>query len=121
MLAQIDDLTRMVRQMRGAVQESIKAVAGIFHALRGVGGGPVCLSLPVKSGSDHGNGVAEIFEQQFLWVADRITELQRTVAHVTGPGDLRANVVVQVSREMQKQVPDAVAVRIRPVPYLFLR
>src|SRR5579863_7347652 len=45
-----------------------------------------------------------------------VAELQRPLADISRPADLRSNVVVEVSGEVKNQIANAVAVRIRPRP-----
>lgn len=51
-------------------------------------------------------------------MANRITELNRAVTHIPCAGNLSSNVIIQISREMQEEVADAVAVRVRTIPNL---
>ena len=49
-----------------------------------------------------------------------IGEFALAVAHIAGARDLRAKVVVQIAGQMQRQMAEAVAVRIRLAPELLL-
>jgi hypothetical protein len=58
----------------------------------------------------------KILDDQLFCRPVWIGEFQRTVSDISRAGDLRADVMAQVARKMQKQVANGVPVRIRPKP-----
>ena len=104
-----------------AVDEHIEAAAGVFHAFSGVGGGEVVRGLASEGFAYECDGLAETVKEQRFRMSLGVTELEWTVADIAGAGDFRADVVVQVASEMQKQMSDAVAVGIRSSPDLIVR
>src|SRR6185437_3652554 len=107
--------------MGGAGEKHIKAVASVFHPFCRVRRGPVCFRLAGQRCPNQGYGISKILEELFPWMPDRITEFERAVTHVSGTGNLSSNVIIQVSGEVEQQVADAVAVRIRACPDLMER
>lgn len=83
-----------------------------------VRGWPLTVRLPEYCRNDCTDGFIEGFEQ-FVFRLAAITELQVAVPDVTCTGDLCANVIVQVSREMQDEAADAISIRKRTLPDLF--
>src|ERR1700693_1282432 len=69
---------------------------------------------------NHLYGIVEALESLVLRRRIGVVEFARAVAHVAGLGDLRANVVVQISSEMQNQVSEAVAERKGLLPELVM-
>ena len=81
---------------------------------------PVFLRLPVDRLNHRLNRRVEV-RQQLLFRLARTSELLVTVSNVARLGDLRPNVLVQVSSEVEDQVADAIAVGVWPSPEFMRR
>src|SRR5262249_34053255 len=55
-----------------------------------------------------------------FWPSRWIGEFKRTVAHVSAAAHLSAKIEIQVAREVQQEMTDAVSIRIRPRPELLI-
>jgi len=84
----------------------------------GIISGPLLRRLRANGSDDHGDGVVEVFESFVFRRRIRVVELPRAVADVASLRDLRADVVIQVSREVQDQVAETVSEGERPLPEL---
>src|SRR6266481_7820259 len=102
--------------MRGAVYEGVEPRAALLHTFGRVCRGPVVCLLLRERCPHHGNCLVKVLEHDLPGLAAGIIELERPVAHITRVSDFRSYVVVQVTGEMQQQMTNAVAVRIRTRP-----
>ena len=67
---------------------------------------------------NHIHAVVEALESLIFRRRVRVVEFARAVAHVACPGDLRADVVVQVAGQVQNQVAETIAKEERVLPEL---
>ncbi len=116
-VGEVDHLSNVMLDVGGALQEDGEAGVEV-GAVGGVGAGPIFRGLIFYAGEDHGDGLVE--ETQGLVFGGRIgiIEFARAVANVAGLRDLRADVVVQVSGEVQHEMAEAVAGGVGLAPEL---
>lgn len=110
-----------MEEVRGAVEESAEAVSGFGFALGGVRQGPIRFLLLLQSGDDHGDGVVEFAKHFGFACAASFREFQIAITNVAGLGDLRADVIVEVTGEVEQKVAGAVAVGVGIAPKLLVR
>src|SRR5215469_1096304 len=105
---QVHHLANVVMQVRGALHHHVEAVASL-RTCPTVGRGPVLRGL-VTDGSQHDiDSLVELLQRLLLRGRRTFGKFARTIAHVARLRDLRPDVVVQVSRDVQKQMAEAVA------------
>src|SRR5215831_5404274 len=105
----------MIR-VSSAAHKDLEAVFGLRLALRGIGFPPVLLALLSNRAYNHGDRSVEGSQRFILVRRIRIRELLVPVSYVTRFRDTRPDVVIQISCQMQHQVPHAVSVWIRLAP-----
>jgi len=109
---EIDHLANVVLNVSAANHHYVEASFGI-GAGAGVFCRPIFSRLPADSFENHIHGVVKPLESLVFRRRIRIVEFARAIADVAGPRDLCADVVVQIARQMQNQVAEAVAKRKR--------
>src|ERR1700716_295441 len=103
--------------MGRALHDHVETVERI-GANAGIISGPVLRRLRLDGSDDHREGVVEAAESLIFRWRIRIVEFAWTVTDVAGLRNLRADVVIQVAREVQNQVAEAVSVREGLLPEL---
>src|SRR5215472_4444454 len=83
LLAQVNDLSGVVREMGRAAQECGEAVAGIFQALSGISRNQVSFRLFGQCVLYHGNCLQEVFDHLIFGRPAAIAELKWAVAYVS--------------------------------------
>ena len=111
----------MVVKVRGAVQDRSETIVGVRFALGGIRQGPVSFGLSFKCRNDHSDGVVELAKHVRLQGVARFGEFQIAVADVAGTGDLRADVIAEVTGKMEDEMADTVGVGKGVSPELLIR
>lgn len=117
---QVNHLPDVVKYMRHTAQENIEAIANARIANGGVRLAPILSRLRVKRADDHRYGFVEALQRFGFCGRMRVVEFAVAVAHIACPRDLRADVVIQIARQVQHQMAVAVAVIVWLRPKLFL-
>ena len=108
LITKIDHLSDVVLHMGSALYDHVQAIACI-GADAGIISGPVLSRLRVYGSDDYGNRFIEALESFVFRRRIRIVEFARSVANVASVRDLRADVVIQIAREMEHKVAEAVS------------
>src|SRR5882672_6394280 len=118
---QVHHLAHMMIRMPRTTNENLHSIRGFRLALGSVRLSPVL--RPLFSYRRHHHGAGAVQCAQGLLFAWRlfIRKLPFAVPHISGFRHARPNVVVQISGQVQHQVPNAISVRIRLAPEPFIR
>src|ERR1700757_1073139 len=107
-------------QVAGAAKKKGDAIFGVGFALRSVRGRPIGFALIFDGGNYHRDRLVKSAQDFSLRQLSRLGEFQIAIADVAGAGESGADVVTEVSRQMQQKMPDTVSVRKRIAPELLL-
>src|SRR5580704_19754071 len=100
----------MMISMPSASKKNHESLRSFGFALAGIRRRPIVGVLLLNRRHHHGNGLVESMHySRFVWPFC-FREFEVTVANVTCPGNLRTDVIIQVPRHVQDQVPGAVSV-----------
>src|SRR5579871_1225092 len=116
--AQINHLPHVMIGVRRASQENRETIPGILFSFGAIWQAPIRVRLLGDGGLYHYERVVKSFQQLLLWLAAGIGELQVAVSNVSILGNLRAHIVVEVSRNVQQQMANAISVGIGAAPYV---
>jgi hypothetical protein len=108
LITKIDHLSDVVLHMGRALHDNIETIERI-GGNAGIISGPVLRQLRVDGSDDHGDGIGEAPKSLIFRWRIRIVEFARSVANVASVRDLRADVVIQIAREMEHKVAEAVS------------
>lgn len=106
--------------MSGAAEKDVEALFGSFFAHGRVGLAPVVFGLGAGGSGDHGDRFGETLQDFRFAGTRRLGEFEVSVSDISRSRDLRADVIVEISGEMEHQMSEAVAERKRLAPELFI-
>ena len=109
----------MVLHVGGATQHDVETTAAVCAHCR-VRLRPTRPRLAANGLLCHSDGRIQLPQRVFFAGRIGIFEFLLAVAHVSGIGDLRADVVIQIAGEVQNQMTEAIAVGVGPGPELLL-
>jgi hypothetical protein len=96
--------------------ESIVRYARLYGIVRR----PILSRLLANRIYDHRDRAIELPQGFFFCGSRRLREFPATIAHVASARDVRADVVVEISRQVQHQMPDVVPIGKRILPELLV-
>ena len=120
LIREVDHLAYVMLHVRGTLHDHIEAVRGV-RANAGIFCRPILSRLGADGLLHHGDGRVKPLQSLLFRRRIRVGEFQRAVADIAGLCDLCADVVIQVSGEMQDEVTEAVSVWERFLPELRVR
>src|SRR5579859_742682 len=97
--AEVNDLTGVMIGMRGTAQEDGEAIL-FLAALGGIGGAPIFRRLFAHGFHHQLDGARKIAQDFLLGGSICFRKFTIAIADVTGPRDLGADVIVEISGEM---------------------
>src|SRR5262245_46374110 len=108
----------MMVEMNSAAEENAKPIL-IFYSNRAVARGPIFICLLVKRRDDQRHGFFKPEQRLFFRRRSAVSEFKFAIAYVAIRTDLRADVIIQVSRYVQDQMSKTISEWKRFGPELF--
>src|ERR1700731_3766762 len=119
--AQVNDLPYMMIRMPRTTHENLETIRGFRLPFGRIRLSPVCRALLSNRRRHHRHRAVKRSQRFVLprWLPVR--KLPVAVAHVSRLGNASSDVIVQITGHVQHQVSNAVSIRIRLAPELFVR
>src|SRR5262245_25165933 len=121
LIGEINHLPDMMLKMGRASKERHESVTRGLHSYCAIFGPPGIRCLRLKRLDHQLNHFIKSSQDLFLRWRIVFCEFPIPITHISRPGDLRADVIIQVPYDMQRQMSKTIPVRIRLLPKFLFR